>query len=95
MLGVGVNLGLAWAHSVRATPVQEIVKSHRFQACVVAAQRKTHEKAIAAIQPIVIAAAVRYPRNTPLRPLKIGLGYNSYENLVHSTATSIQGSHRP
>ena len=59
MLGVGVKLGLAWAHSVRATPVQEIVESDRLQACLSPGDRKAHETAVAAIKPIPIVAVVR------------------------------------
>jgi hypothetical protein len=59
MLGIGVKLGLAWTHSMRATPGQEIVEADRLQACFSAGHRKAHETPIAAIQPIVIVAVVR------------------------------------
>jgi hypothetical protein len=59
MLGVGVKLGLAWTHSMRATPGQEIVEGDGLQACFSAGHRKAHETPIAAIQPIVIVAVVR------------------------------------
>jgi|SRR5271165_4173697 len=59
VLGVGVKRALARTHSARAAPPEEIVEGDRLQTCVGAAQRKAHEKAIAAIQPVVIVAIVR------------------------------------
>src|SRR5580692_5069735 len=94
MLRVGVKRVFAWTHSVRAAPVQEIVEGDRLEAYVSAADRKPHEATVAAIEPVVIVATIGQFRNVIPRALKIGRGYNSNENLVHSTATSVLGSHR-
>jgi len=93
MLGVGVERSLAWTQSSSAAPVQEIVECDRFQTRLGAAEREAHEMAIAAIQPIIIAAVAGQFGDGRLRALKISRGYNSNENFVHSTATSVLGSH--
>jgi hypothetical protein len=54
-----VKVRLAWAKATALAPVQEGLEADRHQVRVVAAERKSHEPAIAAIQPIIIAAMAR------------------------------------
>src|ERR1700722_875146 len=93
-LGAGVERGFAGTQTALPTPIQEVVERHCVQKCLCAADRQAHEMAIAAIQPILIVAIARQLRDVIPRALKISFGYNSNENLVHSTATSVVGSHR-
>src|SRR5579863_314609 len=92
--GVSVERRLAWTHGARLAPIQETVESDRFQARLGAADRKPHETPVAAVEPVIVAAIGRQFRNMPPGARKIACGYNSYENFMHSTSTSINGAHR-
>jgi hypothetical protein len=68
--GVRIERRFACANIASPAPVQTIPKADHHQFCVLAAERQSHEPAVALIKPIVISGVARQIGYLPARLLE-------------------------